>query len=55
MFRHISDEQILTATCDVIVAHGYEGSTTKLIATTSDINEVTLFRKFGNKANLVLA
>jgi AcrR family transcriptional regulator len=50
----ISDEQILEATLTMIVAHGYEGATTRRIAAAADINEVTLFRKFGSKDRLVL-
>lgn len=49
----ISDEQILQAVADVIVERGYAGATTKQIAAKAGINEVTLFRRFGNKKNLM--
>ncbi|MEM7112689.1 MAG: TetR/AcrR family transcriptional regulator [Chloroflexota bacterium] len=49
----ISDEQILQAVADVIAERGYAGATTKQIAAKAGINEVTLFRRFGNKKNLM--
>ena len=49
----ISDDQILQAAVDVISEHGYAGATTKQIAAQAGINEVTLFRRFGNKKKLM--
>ena len=49
----ISDEQILQAVADVIAERGYTGATTKQIAARAGVNEVTLFRRFGNKKNLM--
>lgn len=54
MPKVVADEQILESTLDVILEHGYEGATTRLIAAAADVNEVTLFRRFGTKDNLVL-
>lgn len=55
MPRQIEDSQVYTATVDVLLAHGYAGATTKLIAAAAKVNEVTLFRKYGSKAQLVSA
>lgn len=49
----ISDEQILQAALSVISERGYTAATTKLIAAQAGINEVTLFRRFGNKQTLM--
>ena len=49
----VPDEQVLSAAIDVMVRHGYGGATTKKIAEAAGINEVTLFRRFGSKANLL--
>jgi AcrR family transcriptional regulator len=35
-----------------LVSHGYEGATTKEIAEIAGVNEATLFRKYGSKADL---
>ena len=55
MPKKVADTDILDAAIGVMIAHGYVGATTKLIADAAGINEVTLFRKFGNKAQLLLA
>jgi AcrR family transcriptional regulator len=38
-----------------VLEHGYAGATTRQIAETAGINEVTLFRRFGDKRRLMLA
>ncbi len=49
----IIDEAIIFRTViDRLVSHGYEGATTKEIADIAGVNEVTLFRKYGSKAEL---
>ena len=48
-------ERILQAAAQVISDKGYAGATTREIAETADVNEVTLFRHFGNKKNILLA
>jgi len=53
MPKIINDEQVYQATVDVFTAYGYRGATTNDIAIAAGINEATLFRKYGNKANLI--
>jgi AcrR family transcriptional regulator len=55
MAYSISDEQILEAALAEIAREGYAGVTTRRIAEAAGINEVTLFRRFGNKKNLLVA
>ncbi len=50
----LKKEPILEATLKVMTERGYVGATTKLIAEEADIGEITLFRKFGTKDNLIL-
>lgn len=45
-------ERILAAADRVYAAHGFRGSTTRLIAIEAGVNEVTIFRTFGSKAAL---
>ena len=33
--------------------HGYKGTTTRLLAEAAQVNEVTIFRHFGNKKNIL--
>lgn len=44
---------ILDATLEVLGERGVKGATTRLIAERAGVNEVTLFRKFGDKNNLI--
>lgn len=53
MARQIDDAQVYEATIDVLLENGYAGATTKAIAAAAGVNEVTLFRKYGSKAQLV--
>lgn len=55
MARTISDQQILEAAVEVIVRRGYAGATTREISAVAGMNEVTLFRRFGNKEQLLRA
>jgi AcrR family transcriptional regulator len=55
MSTRISDRQILDAVIDTVIARGYGGATTREIATAAGINEVTLFRRFGDKRSLMRA
>lgn len=48
-------DAILTATLEIIAQHGLKGATTRAIATKAGVNEVTLFRKYGNKTALIRA
>ena len=45
--------RILDAATRVYAQYGFRGATTRLIATEADVNEVTLFRTFGSKAQLL--
>jgi AcrR family transcriptional regulator len=51
----ISDEAVYRATLRVLEERGYAGATTRLIAEAAEINEATLFRKYGSKPALVVA
>ena len=55
MPKQIADEIVFNAALKTIIAKGYAGATTRAIAEAANINEVTLFRKFGSKAELVAA
>ena len=45
-------ERIIEAAVKVFGGRGYTGATTRAIAAEAGVNEVTLFRHFGNKKNL---
>jgi AcrR family transcriptional regulator len=47
--------RILAAAARVYAQHGFRGATTRLIAGDAGVNEVTLFRTFGSKAELLQA
>jgi AcrR family transcriptional regulator len=46
-------ERILNAAVRVFAEHGTRGATTRRIAATAEVNEVTLFRQFGGKDELL--
>ena len=48
-----TEEKIVKATFDILQREGVEKATTKKIAKQAGVNEVTVFRKFENKKNLV--
>ena len=48
-----SRSRILEATLRIFGEHGYLGATTRLIAQEAGVNEVTLFRHFGSKDELI--
>lgn len=48
-------QRIIQAAARVFSEQGYSGATTRAIAATAGVNEVTLFRHFGSKKNLMLA
>ena len=48
-----TEEKIVRATFDIIQKEGVSKATTKRIAAEAGVNEVTVFRKFTNKQNLV--
>ncbi|WP_432664671.1 TetR/AcrR family transcriptional regulator [Wukongibacter baidiensis] len=46
-------DRILNASIDLFSQYGYKAVTTKQIAQTASVNEVTLFRHFGTKQNIL--
>lgn len=48
-------QRIIRGAAQVFAQKGYEGATTRAIAQAAGVNEVTLFRHFGNKKNLFMA
>ena len=53
MPKIIEDEAIFQAVIQTITERGYSGATTKQIAEAANVSEVTLFRKYENKLQLV--
>jgi AcrR family transcriptional regulator len=50
-----TEERLIRAFMELVVAHGYEGATTRAVAAAAGVNEVTLFRHFGDKETLARA
>ena len=48
-------QRILQAAAQVFSEKGYAGATTRAIAAAAGVNEVTIFRRFGSKKNLLMA
>ncbi|MGB7417483.1 MAG: TetR/AcrR family transcriptional regulator, partial [Thermosynechococcaceae cyanobacterium] len=48
-------QRLIQSALELFMAEGVSGTTTRLIAEAAGVNEVTLFRQFGNKQGLVLA
>ena len=53
--RENTEEKIIIATFNIIQKEGVQKATTKKIAAEAEVNEVTIFRKFENKKNLIEA
>jgi len=53
MPKVVKDEQIFRAVMQIVSERGYSGATTKQMADAADVSEVTLFRKYGSKQQLV--
>ncbi|BAU15107.1 TetR family transcriptional regulator [Leptolyngbya sp. NIES-3755] len=53
--RTTTRQRLIQAALELFTAHGVTDTTTKQIAELADVNEVTLFRHFGNKHGLLLA
>ena len=48
-------QRLIQAALELFVAQGVSSTTTRQIAAAAEVNEVTLFRQFGNKYGLLLA
>ncbi|MEO0377276.1 MAG: TetR/AcrR family transcriptional regulator [Cyanobacteria bacterium P01_A01_bin.17] len=48
-------QRLIKSALELFMAQGVNGTTTRQIAEAADVNEVTLFRQFGNKHGLLLA
>lgn len=48
-------DRIISAAIELVNEKGYKGATTRLIAERAEVNEVTLFRHFGNKRGIIEA
>jgi AcrR family transcriptional regulator len=48
----VDESRIFKVAVDQLMARGYDGATTREIAEAAGVNEVTLFRRYGNKAAL---
>lgn len=55
MSEKSTKERMIEAAIELVNERGYQGATTKRIAERAGVNEVTLFRHFGNKKGLVKA
>src|SRR6202021_191933 len=55
MAEPVADTTMYDAALVVLAERGYAGATTRRIAEAAGINEVTLFRRFGDKRQLILA
>ncbi len=53
MPKIITETQIFQAVMEIVAERGYAGATTHQIAEFAGVSEVTLFRKYGTKAELV--
>ncbi|MBN1667296.1 MAG: TetR/AcrR family transcriptional regulator [Anaerolineales bacterium] len=53
MPKVVNDEDIYQAVIQVVAERGYTGATTKQIAEAANVSEVTLFRKYGSKLQLL--
>jgi len=52
MPKTIDESKVLSTALELLVAQGYQGATTQEIAEAAGVNEVTLFRRYGNKEGL---
>lgn len=53
MPKIVDESTIYRAAINVLMSRGYEGATTREIAALSEVNEATLFRRYGSKSNLL--
>ena len=50
-----ADEAILTATLDLLAAHGYAGISTDRIAAAAGVSKATIYRRWASKDDLLVA
>ncbi|GEM_PF-632465 len=55
MPRRIDETAVFESATRLFVSWGYDGTTTKTIASLAGVNEATLFRRYGGKAELICA
>jgi len=55
MPRRIDETAVFEAATRLFVSEGFAGTTTKAIAALAGVNEATLFRRYGGKAELICA
>jgi len=53
MPKIIDEEQVFRTVVEILTQKGYENATTKDLAAAAGMHEVTLFRKYESKVNLV--
>lgn len=53
--RNITEARIIEAAVQLFAQHGFKGTSTRDIAQLANVNEATLFRHFGRKADLFWA
>jgi AcrR family transcriptional regulator len=53
--RNITEARIIEAAVQLFAQHGFKGTSTRDIADLANVNEATLFRHFGRKADLFWA
>ncbi|PAQ13949.1 TetR family transcriptional regulator [Bacillaceae bacterium SAOS 7] len=53
MAKKATQDKIIDAAIDLIRERGYKAATTKVIAEKAGVNEVTIFRHFGNKRGIL--
>jgi len=46
-------QRLLTAALEALATYGYRGATTRIIAEAAGVTELTLFRHFGSKQQLM--
>ncbi|MEK4427178.1 TetR/AcrR family transcriptional regulator [Solibacillus sp. FSL K6-1523] len=55
MEKETTSERIIEAAIELVSKKGYKATTTKAIADLAGVNEVTIFRNFGNKRGILNA
>ena len=53
MPKKIDEEEVFKAVITLLVARGYERTTTSEMAAAANVHEATLFRKYGSKVGLI--